>query len=305
MMDKVKLFIFSNTYTSRVLLRCLEHIIKNNKNFEIILLSEIGVSDYINLKIQIYETLQQCVEACTQILIVYNNTVPKSKLDLVVSLANLYHRRYITVDDIHKAKKESSQGIKFNQNFIEKPLILILSYGSHTQLSCWETIIYKLLYEKKIKVFPKLSDELNNVLKWISLCDFPSDYFNNIFTTEFESDVEIQCLEYDSNINSKVDNAIIQLNPDVIIVSICSNFYNYEEIRNMIKYRCGSLVDIFVKSELMEIIDETGNRKIIFDFSQPSSEGDSIVALNDPLLFHCLSKAILPKIMIPDSVTII
>lgn len=304
-MDKIKLFIFSNTYNSRILLKYLEHVIKNNADFEIILLSEMSVSDHIKLQIKVYETLHQCIEACTQILIVYNSTIPKSKLDLVTSLAGIYHKRCITVGDNLEAKKELYKKTNFNQNFIKKPLILILSYGYHTQPSCWETIIYKLLYEKKIKAFPTPSNELNSVLTWISLCNFKSDYFNNIFTIGLESDVEIRCLQYDSNINSELDNTINQLKPDVIIVTISNNFRNYEEIKNMIKYRCGSIVDAFAKSELLEIIDETGNQKIIFDFSQPCNEGDSIVALNDPLLFHRLSQIILPKIMIPDGVTII
>lgn len=53
-MDKIKLFIFSNTYNSRILLKYLEHVIKNNADFEIILLSEMSVSDHIKLQIKVY-----------------------------------------------------------------------------------------------------------------------------------------------------------------------------------------------------------------------------------------------------------
>lgn len=304
MTNKVKLFVFSNTYTARVFLRCLEHII-NNPDFEIVLLSELGVSNDLNLTINEYETLQQCVEACTQVLIVCNDTIPKSKIDLVSSLANLHNKKCTTVRDFRNEQNIYTKAIHSNQNINDKPLILIVSYGTHTQLSCWETIIYKLLLDSKFKVFPKSSDEYNNVIEWTSLCDLPNDSFNDRFVTEPECEVEVQCLQYYPNINNEVDNILYQLNPDVIIVSVCNNYYNYDEIRNIFKFKHDCVIDVFAKSELIEIVNKTEKRKLIFDFSPFRNREDSTVSLNDPLLIEHLSKIILPKIALPDGVTII
>lgn len=168
-----------------------------------------------------------------------------------------------------------------------------------------QTIIYKLLCDNKIKVFPTPSDELNKVLEWLSLCNLANESFNDCFVTELECEVEVRCLQYDPNVNNEADNMLYHLNPDVIIATICNNYYNYDEIRNNFKFRYGRAIDIFDKSELLEMIDETGKRKLIFDFSQFRNGEDSMVYLNDPLLIHHLSKVILPKIVLPDGVTII
>lgn len=299
-MDKIKLFIFSNAYNSRILLKYLECTIKNIDDFEIILLSELGITEQVKLNISVYDTLNQCIEACTQILIVLNTYIPKSKIDLVISLAKLNNKPYVTACYEFESEKKTYIDKKNN-----KPLILILSYGYHTELSCLENIVYKLLCEKDIKVFQTPSNELKNVMTWISLCNFKSDYFNGFLTTYSESDVEIRCLQYDSSINCELNNTIVQLNPDVIIVSVSNNFSSCEDVRNMIKYRCGNIVDAFVKSEALEIIDEIGIPKSIFNFLQPCYEWDSIISLNDPMLLSRLSQIILPKIIIPDNVMII
>ena len=304
MADIKKIFVFSNTYTARVLLKCAENII-NDTNIEFVLLSELGISYDVKITIHEFDTIQQCVESCTQVLIIRDTIIPKSKIDLVTSLANSLNKSCKIVDRFCHSKDASHESKNINQGFIERPLILIASYGSRTQLSCWETTIYKLLYDNKIKVFPSPSDELKSVLECFLLCDLTEHYATINADSELDCGVEVRGVHLNSIDNYGYDQILSQLKPDVIIISMCDNYRNYDEIRNIFKFRYGRIIDFFAKSELKKMIDENGNEKMIFDFSSFGNEKEFVVSLKDPLLVRHLSKFILPKIKLPDGVLII
>lgn len=304
MTDRVKLFVFSNTYRARVLLKCLECFIKK-QDIEIILLSELGVSDNINIIIHTYQTLQQCIDSCTQVLIVCDDTIPKSKIDLVESMAKAQNKQHTIICDLHKAEKNHVSEMNADESVIDKPSILIVSYGAQTQMSCWEAIIYKLLYDNKLKVFASSSNEFKDMMHLVDLCDLAKENCNNMFVSEPECEVVVQSLSYCPNIDKNIENVCHQLKPDIIIVVICNNFYNYEEIRNVFKFRYGRQIDVFAKSELMEMNYDSGKQKLVFNFSQIDENQDTVMSLNDPSLLYNLSKVLLPKITLPDGVTII
>lgn len=304
MADTKKIFVFSNTYTARVLLKCAENII-NDTDVEFVLLSEFGISYDVKITIHEFETIQQCVEFCTQVLIIRDTIIPKSKIDLVTSLANSRNKSCTTVDGFYYSKDAFHESGNVNQGSIERPLILIASYGSRTQLSCWETTIYKLLYDNKIKVFSSPSDELKSVLECFLLCDLTDHYATINADSELDCGVEVRGVHLNSIDNYGYDLILNQLKPDVIIFSMCDNYRNYDEIRNIFKFRYGRIIDFFAKSELMKMIDENGNEKMIFDFSSFGNEKEFVVSLKDPLLAQHLSKLILPKIKLPDGVMII
>ena len=304
MADIKKLFVFSNTYTARVLLKCAENTISDT-DIEFVLLSELGISCDVGITIHELDTIQQCVEFCTQVLIVRDTIIPKSKIDLVTSLANSQNKCCTTVDGFYSSKDIFHENRNLNQDFIERPLILIASYGSRTQLSCWETAICKLLYNNKIKVFSTPSDELKSVLEWFSLCNLTKHYATINADSKLDCEVEVRGVHLNSIDNYEYDRILTQLKPDVIMISMCNNYSDYDDIRNIFKFRYGRIIDFFAKSELMKMIDENGNEKIIFDFSSFCNEKEFVVSLKDPLLVQRLSKLILPKIKLPDGVMII
>jgi len=303
MVEKVKLFIFSNSYTARVLLRCLEHM--KPSDLEIIIPSELGVSNGIGLTIHAYATLQQCVEACTRILIVCNETIPKNKIDLISTLANFYNKCCIIVPGFRDKQKDFPIINELKRNISEKPLILIISYGTKTQISCWEIMVYRLLFDNDIKFFAFPSSELKDVLQWLTLCDIANNLCFDRFVSESACEVEVRCLEYDPIENNEINDILFRINPDVMIVSICNNYDNYDEIRNIFKFRYKQIIDIFVKSELIEIVNDIGEKRLIFDFTSFCNETNSGMKLSDRKLFNRLSKIIFPKIALPNDVSII
>ena len=304
MTETKKIFVFSNTYTARVLLKCAENII-NDTDVEFVLLSELDISYDVKITIHEFKTIQQCVEFCTQVLIIRDTIIPQSKIDLVILLANSLNKSCTTVDGFGYSKSAFHESRNINQGFIERPLILIASYGSRTQLSCWETTIHKLLYDNKIKVFSSPSDELKSVLECFWLCNLTEHYATINADSELDYGVEVRGVHLNSIDNYEYDQILNQLKPDVIIISMCNNYRNYDEIRNIFKFRYGRIIDFFAKSELMKMIDENGNEKMIFDFSSFGNEKEFVVSLKDPLLARHLSKLILPKIKLPDGVMII
>lgn len=306
MADIKKIFVFSNTYTARVLLKCAENII-NDTDVEFVLLSELGISCNIGITIHELDTIEQCVEFCTQVLIVHNTLIPKAKIDLVTSLANFQNKCCTTVDDFCSSEDIFHENRNLNQDFVERPLILIASYGSRTQLSCWETTIYKLLYDNKIKVVSTPSDELKSVLEWFALCNLTNTKYHTTINVDSKSDceVEVRGVHLNSIDNYEYDQILTQPKPDIIMISMCNNYSDYDHIRNIFKFRYGRIIDFFAKSELMKMIDENGNKKTIFDFSLFHNEKEFVVSLKDPLLVQHLSKLILPKIKLPNGVMII
>ena len=304
MSDIKKIFVFSNTYTARVLLKCADNII-NDTDVEFVLLSELDVSYDVKITIHEFETIQQCVEFCTQVLIIRDTIIPQSKIDLVTSLANSLNKSCTTVDGFCYSKSALHESRSINQGIIERPLILIASYGLRTQLSCWETTIYKLLCDNKIKPFSSPSYELKSVLKYFWLCNLIEQDATINVDSKLDCGVEVRGVHLNSIDNYEYDRILNQLRPDIIIISMCDNYRNYDEIRNIFKFRYGRIIDFFAKSELMKMIDENGKEKMIFDFSSFGNEKGFVVSLKDPLLDQHLSKLILPKIKLPDGVTII
>ena len=305
MADVKKIFVFSNTYTARVLLKCAENII-DDTNIEFVFLSELGISYDAKITIHEFETIQQCVEVCTQVLIIRDIIIPKLKIDLVTSLANSLNKSCVIIDEFCYSEDAFYESRNINQGSTERPLILIVSYGTRTQLSCWETKIYKLLNDNKIKVVSSPSDELKSVIDCFSLCNFIEHNLTINADYELDCEVEVMGVHLNSIDNYGYEQIINQLKPDVIIISMCDNYRNYDEIRNIFKFRYGRIIDFFAKSELMKMIDENGKEKIIFDFSSfESNEEKFVVSLKDPQLVRYLSKLILPKIKLPDGVMII
>lgn len=305
MIEIKKIFIFSNTYTVRVLLKCAENF--TDDNIEFVILSELGISNDIGLTIHELETIQQCIDMCTQVLIVRDALIPKSKIDLITSLAKDHDKCCITVDGFYSSKNICHETVKYNQNFIERPLILIASYSSRTQLSCWEMVIYKLLYDHKIKVLSIPSDELRLVFEWFSLCNITNDYARICFDPESNWEVGVIGIHLNSMDDCGYDQILNQLKPDLTILSMCSNYNDYDEIRNIFKFRYGRVIDFFAKSELIEMVDENGKEKNIFDFSPLTltNEKDFVISLKNPLLTQHLSKLIIPKIKLPDGVMVL
>lgn len=301
MTESVKLFIFSKPYTARVLIKFLQNI-ENKHGIEVVLLSELDVSSGVDIPVHTCDTIQQCVETCTQVLIVQDEVIPNSKIDLVVYWANLLNKHYTIVNELINNNSITTSYLT------DKPTVLIVSYDTQTQISCCETVIHRILCDNAVNVLLKPSNELDSICKWIQQCNLSSDIcdvYNNISINESNCDVVVQSLQYDSNKNILKCGQLDQLSPDVIIMSISRNPFDYHEIRNYFKYKYGYIIDVFVESELFEMISEDGNRDLIFDFSAFNKEETTLISLQDPSLRQLLSKVILPKISLPDGVSII
>ena len=67
MIDIKKIFVFSNTYTARVLLKCAENII-NDTDVEFVLLSELDISIDVKVTIHEFKTIRQCVARLEKII---------------------------------------------------------------------------------------------------------------------------------------------------------------------------------------------------------------------------------------------
>jgi hypothetical protein len=307
----MKLFVFSNAYTARVLLLCCKYIVASH-NTEIILLSEIGIStdsskNNINFSVQVYNTLHQCIEACTDILIIQNDSIPKSKIDLTMSLASSYNKRCLKVEGFKQTQKTIKDEMNLSQNFKDKPTILIVSYNEPVQLSCWEIAINKLLKNNGLHVYQEVSDELTDILNWFALCNTShKEFLCDIFVPAENCDVVLKSIQHTPNTSDEMVKVLYRLKPDVIIIAINSNYYNYDEIRNIYKYKHGRIIDFFAKSELLEITKDENRRQVLtFNFTQTYEEDDSIINLSNPVLMDLLTKAIIPKIKLPNGVIII
>ena len=156
-----------------------------------------------------------------------------------------------------------------------------------------------------MKVLLTPSEELKSVFECLSLCNITNGYAITNNVSELNCEVEVRGVHLNSIGNFGYERLINQLKPDVIIISMCNNYSNFNEVRNIFKFRYGRVIDFFAKSEAMKMIDETGKENIIFDFSPFCNEEDFVMSLKDPLLTRHLSELILQKITLPDGVTII
>jgi len=304
MINRERLFVFSNTYTVRVLLKCLD-CVEAKEEVEVILLSEYGVSEDIDLDIFVCDSLPQCIKVCTKVLIVCDYTIPQRKIDYIKSSAKQQGKTCVVVNNFDEEKK-SNRSASIPHNYKDTPRLLFITDGNRVQISCWELCIYKILREKNISVISALSNELRCIVNWLSLCNIKCDLLDELLNFKSDCRVTIGFISYDMIYSDMTSKELNQFMPDVIIVATSKNYVKYEETKNLIKYRYGYLVDLFVSSELVELIDEDKRIKYIFDFEGTCKKNNIIsLPISDKSVPEIINTTIVPKIALPNEVYII
>ena len=310
MVNIKKMFVYSNSYTARVLLRCCEFIFPPY-GCEIILLSELGVSDDlqangINIAVHTYDTLRQCIESCTEVLIVLSDAMPKIKIDRVIALTSLQGKHCTVVEGFQSAWVTDIEGVNLKQMPKNVPTILLVSLNAQMQLSCWEVGVNKLLVDNGFRVYQEMSVELGCVINWLLRCNIiEKNLLCKKFFTADNCEVAVKSVQYKFSAPFEMSRLISELHPDIIIAIVGSNYYDYGELVNIFKYRHGCKVDVFAKSEFLEFILENEQKKVVLDTTLRHENRELLINLNDPLLISRLSEAIVPKFSLPDGVMII
>lgn len=300
-----KLFVFSNTYTARVLLKCLDFM-EAKGCVEVILLSEYGVSNSINLDMYVYDSLLQCIDSCTRILVVCDYTISQSKINYVKSAAKRQGKPCVIVNNFKEEDEISNRSTGMLQSHKDTPRLLFVTDGDKVQISCWELYIYKILREKNISVISPISNELNCIVKWLAACNIKCDLLDELLNFKSDFRLTIGFMSYDIMYCDESLRTLNQIMPDVIIVATSKNYVKHRETRDFIKYRYGHWVDLFVCSELIELIDEDKSVKYIFDFEQIYKGNNSTgLLISDEHVPDIINKAVVSKIALPNDVHII
>ena len=165
---KNKIFIFTDAYTARIFLYCFKFISVYSE-FEFIFLSETDA--FIKMQtesvINTCETLQECVENSTEILIVKNKYIPDNKINFIIDLAQTQNKRYIVFpgwDD----NSEKGDDICFTSHL---PSILLRLLDNKIEVSCWESAINKLLIDSNYKVYQRKTSEFKFILNLLKSCN--------------------------------------------------------------------------------------------------------------------------------------
>lgn len=135
-------------------------------------------------------------------------------------------------------------------------------------LACIENPEFFEGYIKANRYLWNKMDEVLNIIEWFALCNLTNTKYHTTINVDSKSDceVEVRGVHLNSIDNYEYDQILTQLKPDIIMISMCNNYSDYDHIRNIFKFRYGRIIDFFAKSELMKMIDENGNKKTIFDF---------------------------------------
>lgn len=309
MIEGKKIFLYTNVYTARVLLRCIQYL-NFIDSFEIILLSEIGVTEGIhfnNILIRTCDTLNECVNMCTEVLIVSYDYMPNAKKELIETLAKKSNKHYTIVDTF---QNKDDYNVLKAESISSLPSIMLVALTECVQLPCWELVINKVLKSNGIGVSQEISCELKNVLDILNSCNILcSKEAEKLFDCKNENYVAVKSIHYKIKDDVLLYKCLTESRPDVLILIIPQNYNNVTDLKNVFRYKYNHDVDACVRSEFLEFVNDDGIRKNILSALRQTNTReklkDETITLNDMYLFDTMSKIILPKVTLPDGITIL
>lgn len=278
MINRERLFVFSNTYTVRVLLKCLD-CVEAKEEVEVILLSEYGVSEDIDLDIFVCDSLPQCIKVCTKVLIVCDYTIPQRKIDYIKSSAKQQGKTCVVVNNFDEEKK-SNRSASIPHNYKDTPRLLFITDGNRVQISCWELCIYKILREKNISVISALSNELRCIVNWLSLCNIKCDLLDELLN--FKSDCMGLIMQFSGSL-SNITRQYLNLSMLSLRVQELIKFMNIP-LKN---HKMGEITPVFDSDSVIEFKNVSfrypGSDRLVIDKLNLTVRGDEklcIVGVN-------------------------
>lgn len=242
---------------------------------------------YGNKNVQIYSTLQECLEHCDTIIVSDNHlsrlrgTINKDII--VVNLSNGIH-------------EDSNFSIP-KLNYYGKPVIAILSLGEFTDQYITEILINKILTDHGAKIAQYYSPLTKRI---IESC-FHAGHLNASLSASHIEDYDIIVLAI--NGSSSYPNLLrimCDISPDIILLCVNKSYRQEEELKRCL-YGCGN-IEAIIRSPYISYEIVKGKTYPVYCGKEKSN---SYYGSFEKNLYDVLEKCVLRKVYLPENVVVL
>ncbi len=285
-------FLLLDTVVERLVTFQMEYVFGISIN-SIILMSENHCTDdcnyfYKGKKIQIFNSLQECVKHCDSI-IVSNNYLHKLKGT---------SDKDVMVLDIKNIYEKNSEFIIPDLDYQGKPVIVILSLGDFNDQYNTEILINKILTEKGAKVAQFYSPLTQKIIESYS-------HISHLKSPLLDSHIE----DYDiivlsiSGISNYIElmHIMCDISPDLILLCVNKSYRQEEELKRCL-YGCGGNIVAIIRSPYISYEIIKGKTYPVFCGHEKST---SYYGSFEKDLYGILREQVLKHIYLPENIVLL
>ena len=160
-----KIFIFSTSFLTRLLLMNLDYVLEINFDTVVLLRENHHESEKYSYKIELYNDIDSCLNICDYVLICRAPNIPEKNINRLIQKATICNKKIISIEYLNSL--DNSSLIEKHQINTSIPIILHLSIGQASQFYGLEILINKVLQKHNIKFVQFFLDQLMPRIKII------------------------------------------------------------------------------------------------------------------------------------------
>lgn len=284
-------FLFLDAIIDRFIAVQMEYVLDMPINSIILMEESHYIADldcfYSNKNIQIYSTLQECVDRCDTI-IVSDNHLPR--------LMGIINKEIIVVDLSEGVHENSNLAIP-QLNYREKPVIAILSLGEFTDQYITEILINKILTERGAKVAQYFSPLTQRIIESCSHVNHLNAYLSK--TNIEDHDIIVLAINGGTSYPNLM-RMMCDISPDMILLCVNKSYRQEEELKNCL-YGCGN-IEAIIRSPYISYEIVKGKTYPVYCGHEKSN---SIYGSFEKNLKDVLEKCVLRKVYLPENVVVV
>lgn len=291
-----KIFIFSTSFLTRLLLMNLDYVLKINFDTVVLLRENHHESEEYSYNVELYNDIDSCLNACDCVLICRVPNIPEKNVNRLIQKATICNKKIINLE--YTNSMDDSSLTEKQQINTSIPIIFHLAIGQASQFYGLEILINKVLQKHNIKFVQFFTNNTSNLLRQFFEYNILNDKLSShLLKKENCAEVLVISKAIDMVNCSFEDtiNFIHTIAPDMIIVQTDFRNDNYNELKKSIFYNTKTKVDMIVKSQYYPFKDS------MIAYCKDIKTSDTELMENENLEF-ILEKRIFAKISYPHGV---
>ncbi len=296
----LKLFIFSDGYTSDILLKSLKYIIRDGIEMVIVLKEnyQTEIEPFFDFPIKICDNIMQAFELSNAVLAIENPDIPAYYIQLLEEKCALTNKSYIKVplsdEEMSPSYFEKTVGTTNGC-----PVILQLAIGEGTQIEYGEFLLNNIISELDIEFSQLCTDKTKSIFECLYDKGILSEKIQ-YKSIGFSSEAKLLMISLKTkSIIELSDYALFfkKILPDYIIVHVSKGYLDYNQIEIDIKNVCCFRPNIIVESNY-HVVDK--DWVVLCD--ENIEENDNIININFSNLKEEMMNKILTHFTLPKGI---
>ncbi len=286
-----KVFLFLDSVIDRLIMFEIEYLLDMSIDTIILMAESHNITDfnyfYSNKKVQIFSTLQECLNHCDMIIVSDSH---------FAKLKGIVNKEIIIVD----LSKNIHENINFGVpalNYCEKPVVAILSLGEFNDHYNTEILINKILVENGARVVQYYSHFTKAVIEACSSVG----YINKSLVESHSEDYDVIVLTISDILSyTSLLRIMCDISPDIVMICVNRSYAQEEELKRYL-YGFGN-TKVIIRSPYISYEIVKGKTYPVYCGYEKNNLYCGSFEKN---LYNVLKKAILKSVYLPKNIAIL